>query len=125
MEYLGLDVPIVTNVNYIGSALSSPGSLLFTDHAAVWAVDKTGYRGDKKYKYRIIGLPPVSYVFCLFYRQVAFHFKSLYYVPRASQSIDITFSTPPNLPSCININLLSCCSSHFLLLNKTALHTFF
>ena len=54
MEYLGLDVPIVTNVNYIGSALSSPGSLLFTDHAAVWAVDKTGYRGNKKYKYHIM-----------------------------------------------------------------------
>ena len=66
MEYLGLDGPIVTNVNYIGSALSSPGSLLFTDHAAVWAVDKTGYRGDKKYKYHIIGLSDVSYVFLPF-----------------------------------------------------------
>ena len=53
MEYLGLDVPIVTNVNYIGSTLRSPEGLLFTDHAAVWAVDKTGYRGDKKYKYHI------------------------------------------------------------------------
>ena len=66
MEYLGLDVPIVTNVNYIGSDLRSPGNLILTDHAGVWTVNKSGYRGVKKSKFDTLGLPPVSYGFFSF-----------------------------------------------------------
>ena len=67
MEYVGLKVPIVTNANYIGSDLRSPGSFIFTDHAGVWTVNKSGYRGDKKSKFDTLGLPPVSFGFLVFF----------------------------------------------------------
>ena len=120
MEYVNVDVSYDSNVNYVGSNLRRPGNLLFTDYDGVWTVNKSSNRGNKMSVHRIAVIEPVSYVFSVFFL-VRSRFNSNRYIILSGPHVVFKSRTPQgNLTSGIDINLLSCCFSHLLLLDKTA-----